>query len=97
MVGNAGLASVQAVVYGHVQGVFFRAFAAQRARELGLAGYVRNLPDGRSIEVCAEGERDRLEQLAGYLRVGPPAARVDRVETNWSEYSGRYSGFTIRY
>ena len=93
----ADLASVQAIVYGRVQGVYFRAFTSRQARELGLAGYVRNLPDGRAIEVQAEGERDRLERLINHLKDGPPGARVERVETAWSEYTGSYSGFSIRY
>jgi len=93
----ADLASVRVIVYGYVQGVFFRAFASKRATELGLTGYVRNLPDGESVEVVAEGERRQLEQLIGYLKVGPPAAKVERVVTNWSEYSGGYSRFSIRY
>ena len=95
--GNADLASVQAVVYGYVQGVFFRAFVSRRAAELGLTGYVRNLPSMEAVEVHAEGERNKLEQLIGYLRVGPPAAKVERVVTNWSGYTGSYSGFGIRY
>ena len=95
--GNAELASVQAVVYGYVQGVFFRAFVSRRAKELGLTGYVRNLPNGQTVEVHAEGERNKLEELIGYLEVGPPAATVERVVTNWSEYTGSYSSFTIRY
>ncbi len=90
------LASVQAIVYGYVQGVFFRAFASRRATGLGLTGYVRNLPGG-TVEVQAEGERKQLEELIGYLKVGPPAARVEKVETNWSEYTGSYSRFSIRY
>ena len=90
------LASVQAVVYGYVQGVFFRAFASRRATELGLTGYVRNLPSG-GVEVHAEGERKHLEELIGYLNIGPPGARVAKVETSWSEYSGDYSRFSIRY
>ncbi|MCL0053078.1 acylphosphatase [Dehalococcoidales bacterium] len=90
------LVSLQAIVYGHVQGVFFRDFVSRRARELGLTGYVRNLPQGM-VEVNAEGERKQLEQLIDYLKVGPPAAKVEKVETNWSEYSGSYSGFSIRY
>ncbi len=93
----ADLASVRVIVYGYVQGVFFRAFTSRRATELGLTGYVRNLPDGESVEVVAEGERRQLEQLISYLKVGPPAAKVERVVTNWSEYSGGYSGFSIRY
>ena len=94
---SADLTSVQAVVYGRVQGVFFRDFVSRRANELGLTGYAGNLPDGRSLQVHAEGERDKLEQLIGYLKVGPPAARVERVVTNWSRYTGSYSSFGIQY
>jgi len=90
------LASVRIIVYGRVQGVFFRAFASRQAKELGLTGYVRNLPGG-AVEAQAEGERKQLEKLIGYLRVGPSAAEVERVETEWSEYSGRYSGFVIKH
>lgn len=90
------LASLQAIVDGHVQGVFFRAFASGQARDLGLTGYVRNLPGG-SVEVEAEGERSRLEELIGRLKAGPPEARVEKVATNWSNYTGSYSGFNIRY
>ena len=90
------LASVRVIVYGYVQGVFFRAFVVRRANELSLTGYVRNSPGG-TVEVVAEGERKQLEELIGYLKVGPPEARVDEVTTNWSEYSGNYPGFSIRY
>ena len=92
----ADLASVQVILYGYVQGVFFRAFASERATQLGLTGYVRNLPRG-TVEVNAEGERKQLDQLIGYLKNGPPSAKVEKVVTNWSEYTGRYSRFSIRY
>ena len=91
------LASVQAVVYGLVQGVFFRDFVHRRATQLGLTGYVRNLPSGEAVEVHAEGKRKQLEELISYLKIGPPGAKVERVETNWSEYSGDYSHFSIWY
>lgn len=91
------LASVQVIVSGRVQGVYFRAFTSNHARELGLTGYVRNLRDGQAVEVQAEGARNKLERLIGYLKVGPPAARVEKVVTNWSEYTGNYSDFSIRY
>ena len=91
------LASVQAVVYGLVQGVFFRDFVYRRATQLGLTGYVRNLPSGEALEVHAEGERKRLEELISYLKIGPPGAEVEKVETSWSEYTGSYSHFSIRY
>ena len=90
------VASLRAIVYGRVQGVFFRAFVARWAAELVLAGYVRNLPE-RAVEVQAEGERRQLEKLVGYLEVGPPGARVEKVAVNWSEYTGSYSGFKVRY
>ena len=93
----ADLASVQATVYGRVQGVFFRSFVSRQATQLGLTGYVCNLPDRRAVEVHAEGERKQLAELLSYLKIGPPGAKVERVETNWSEYSGSYSSFSIRY
>ncbi len=94
---SADLRSLRALVYGRVQGVFFRAFVSRRASELGVTGYVRNLPDGERIEVYAEGERAKLERLVEHLKTGPPASRVERVETYWSEYTGSHRGFTIRY
>ena len=90
------LASVHVVVYGYVQGVFFRDFVSRQATELGLTGYVRNLPGG-AVEVHAEGERKQLKELIDHLKVGPTAARVEKVVTNWSEYTGNYSYFSIRY
>jgi len=91
------LASVQAIVYGYVQGVFFRAFVSRQAIELSLTGYVRNLPKGEAVEVNAEGGREQLEELIGYLKVGPPAAKVTKVVTRWSEYTGSYPRFSIKY
>ena len=93
----ADVASVRVVVYGYVQGVFFRAFASRQATKLGLNGYVRNLPAGGAVEVQAEGERKQLEKLIGSLEVGSPTARVGKVVANWSKYTGSYSGFSVRY
>jgi len=88
---------MRAMVYGSVQGVYFRDFTARRARELGLTGYVCNLRQVEAVEVSAEGEREQLVTLISHLKVGPPAARVTKVVTDWSEYTGSYSGFTVRY
>jgi acylphosphatase len=93
----ADLVSLHAAVYGRVQGVFFRASVVEQADELGLTGYVRNLPDDREVEVRAEGEKERLEKLVEYLKAGPPAARVEKVVTNWSKYTGQFSQFKIKY
>lgn len=91
------MASVRAIVNGRVQGVFFRDFVSKRATALGLTGYVRNLSGGRAVEVQAEGEREQLEKLLDYLRVGPPAAKVAEVVTGWSEYTGSYARFSIKH
>ena len=91
------LTSLHAVVYGRVQGVFFRASASRHARKLGLTGYVCNLPDVKVVEVQAEGERYKLEKLVQFLRVGTPGAKVEKVITNWSEYTGSYTNFNTRY
>lgn len=89
-------AALQATVRGRVQGVYFRRFAVLRARELGLTGYARNLPDG-TVEVRAEGDADSLQKLLVHLQEGPPGALVDGVTTSWSQYTGSFTGFTIRY
>jgi acylphosphatase len=88
--------SLFAVVHGHVQGVYFRAFVREKAVELGLNGYVRNLPSGRDVEVQVEGEREQLEALLGHLKKGPSMALVEEVKTTWSKSSGKYCSFVIR-
>ena len=69
----------QYLISGRVQGVGFRWFTAHVARELGLAGYVRNLPDGR-VEVVAGGPEGRLATLQAKLASGPSGARVVRID-----------------
>jgi acylphosphatase len=66
------------IVSGRVQGVTYRAATQRRARELGLAGWVRNLADG-SVELCAFGAADGLAELREWLWVGSPSARVAAV------------------
>ncbi|MFQ5987355.1 MAG: acylphosphatase [Dehalococcoidia bacterium] len=90
-------AGLHAIVHGFVQGVNFRYFVLRHARDLGLSGYVRNLLLERAVEVKAEGEREKLEQLLRHLEVGPRGAWVELVEVNWSEYSGAYSHFEVMF
>ncbi len=87
----------RAIIRGHVQGVGFRDFVWTRARFLGLTGYVRNLPDRRLVEVVAEGPKEDLEQLLEFLRQGPRSARVEDVEVQWREASGRFSTFVVLF
>jgi acylphosphatase len=70
---------VRCVVSGRVQGVFYRASACDKARELGVTGWARNLPDGR-VEVLACGEEAAVAALRAWLAEGPPLARVTAVE-----------------
>ncbi len=84
-----------AYVAGRVQGVWFRQTTADRARELGVGGWVRNLPDGR-VELLAEGSRDQIEALLEFTRVGPPLARVQAVDAEWEAATGDFSDFKVR-
>ena len=81
------------LVEGRVQGVYFRGSAREQAVRLGVTGYARNLPDGR-VEVLACGSREAVVQLHGWLRAGPPMARVSRVICEAQEYRP-WSGFRV--
>jgi acylphosphatase len=83
-----------AVVHGQVQGVAFRHHTRMRATELGLRGYVRNLPDG-SVEVFAEGEEKALVELERWLAHGPPGAEVSEIDVMPSVSRGEYRSFVI--
>lgn len=68
-------------VSGRVQGVFFRASTRDRARELGVTGYARNLPDGR-VEVLACGKSGAVEALCRWLWQGSPSSQVTAVDVS---------------
>ena len=85
------------IVRGIVQGVFFRATMKEVAEEHGVAGWVRNLPDGRSVEAVLEGEREAVERVICWSLRGPPAAVVEEVTVRFEDYRGEFKGFTIRY
>jgi acylphosphatase len=93
----ADLAALSAMVHGRVQGVNFRYFVLRQARALSLSGYARNLEDGRTVEVRAEGERARLEELLAQLKVGPSRAQVETVDVHWSEYTGGFHSFEVAF
>jgi acylphosphatase len=82
------------VVHGRVQGVFFRGSTAERAREVGVNGWVRNRPDG-TVEAVFEGSAAQVEEMLRYCRKGPPWARVERVE-EFEEAPENLGGFGIR-
>ena len=70
--------SIHLEVRGRVQGVGFRWYVVETARELGLAGWVKNRPDG-IVELAAAGSREALEKLNAAVRAGPRGARVEEV------------------
>ncbi len=86
---------LHAFVSGKVQGVFFRAYTRDKAKSLGLTGWVRNLKDGR-VEVMAEGPKKSLDLFLEWLKTkGSPMSRVETVEHQWLAASGEFSSFEI--
>ena len=75
------------LVSGDVQGVNFRWYTVQHARQRGVGGWVRNLPDGR-VEAVFEGRPADVRALVDWCREGPPAARVSGVEVSWEDPEG---------
>ena len=84
------------VVRGIVQGVGFRYFVQHHATQLGLTGWVKNLPHG-DVEVMAEGNREFVESLIVYLRRGPRSAAVSNTDVMWKEPHGQFERFEITY
>jgi acylphosphatase len=90
------MARVRAHVWisGRVQGVFFRAHTKELADELGLTGWVRNLPDGR-VEAVFEGEEDAVKEAIEWCKRGPPLASVEKVEVRYEQPTGEFKDFRI--
>ncbi len=84
------------LVKGLVQGVFYRSSARQVGRQLGLNGWVKNLPDGR-VEIIIEGEEEKIEEFIKWCWKGPPSALVDNVDVSYSEALGEFNDFSIVY
>ncbi len=83
-----------AIVHGRVQGVWFRDFVRQSARELGIAGQVKNQEDG-TVHVVAEGKPHILEVFLERLKEGPPLAKVSDVHVTWHIAKGEHDIFVI--
>jgi acylphosphatase len=81
-------------IKGRVQGVFFRESARHHASQLGVRGWVRNLPDG-DVEALAEGPRDKVDELVAWCHKGPPAARVEQVLVQDEAPRGDLSPFAV--
>lgn len=87
---------VAVLVSGIVQGVNFRRHTQQTARQFGVNGWIRNLPDGR-VEGCFEGEAEAVGFLLDWCRSGPPSGRVDSLETREEPFAAEFSDFSIKH
>lgn len=93
---GGGLERRRIIVRGRVQGVGFRWFVQDVAADIGVSGWVRNLPDGRSVEALAEGTPEQLDRLAARMRQGPPGSHVGELETVADGGEEPLSGFGIK-
>ncbi len=84
------------IIRGLVQGVWFRASTKEMALQIGVGGWVRNLPDG-GVEALFEGEKKKVEEIIGWCHQGPSGARVSKVEIAWEPYKGEFKQFDVRY
>lgn len=91
----ASLSRGHFIITGRVQGVFFRATAREEARRLGLAGWVRNLPDG-AVETICEGSPEAVAVYKEWCRRGPPHADVRYVEERSGPATGEFTSFSAR-
>ena len=82
-------------VSGQVQGVFFRDSAREKAGQLGLAGWVKNLPDGR-VEALFEGPPEGVREMIQWCQGGPPHAAVENVDAESEAPDGDLEGFEVR-
>ena len=86
---------IRVYVSGTVQGVLFRHYTRERALELGIAGWVRNLPDGR-VEAVFEGKDEAIDEIMTFCRTGPSGAHVTGVEIKEESWTGEFKGFVVK-
>jgi acylphosphatase len=84
------------IISGRVQGVSFRYYTVQMAQRHKVTGWVRNRADG-TVEAVIEGPEAAVEAMIAWCRHGPHAAVVDAVAVEWSEASGDFSAFNMRF
>lgn len=87
---------VRAIVTGRVQGVWYRAHTRDKAVELGLSGFVRNLPDG-TVEIVAQGDAGAVDALMSWARIGPPLAEVTDLRVREMAEEEEYDSFEVTY
>ena len=86
----------QVTVHGRVQGVAFRYSTIERAEELGLTGWVRNT-DERTVEAVFEGPEENVKEMVKWCHRGPLLARVTKVDSEYSNATGEFGEFGVRF
>ena len=82
------------IVQGTVQGIFFRQFTQDHAKDLKLKGFVRNLSEG-DVEIIVEGEESQIKRLENLVREGPKHSQIRNVLTEERKWTGEFDDFKI--
>lgn len=90
-----GIKHYHLLISGRVQGVGYRASACDKGQQLGINGWVKNMPDGR-VEMIIEGEQLKLEQMIAWAKQGPRFADVSHIDISEQSVTGKLSEFQIR-
>ena len=82
------------IIYGNVQGVFFRSFVKSNANLLEIRGWVRNISG--AVEAVFEGEDEKIRRMIDLCKQGPPSAEVNNVDVKWETSKSQFSEFEIK-
>lgn len=84
---------IKVLIFGRVQGIFFRTNIKRIALDLGLKGYVRNINE--EVETVFEGEEAKIEKILEFCRIGPIGAEVNKIEIKEEEFKGEFDDFKV--
>ncbi len=84
------------IVRGLVQGIFFRVNTKEKAQQLGITGWVRNL-DSDKVEIIAEEEKKKIEELIKWCKEDSSSARIEEIKIEWQSYKAEFKNFDIKY
>jgi len=87
---------IHVLIYGRVQGVWFRASTKQKAEKLGITGWVRNTDDG-NVEAIFEGFNKNIDEMISWCKVGPPLAKVENIKIEKQQPTNVFYNFSIKY
>ncbi len=85
-----------AIIFGRVQGVFFRVETKRAADRIGVCGWVRNRPEG-TVEAVFEGAKTKVDDILAWCWDGPPLAKVDNIDVTWEPFGGELKCFDVTY